>query len=166
MSAVAARLADGRLPRLLEGKDKPASARESLEFVYVCQRKRMYAAAARFSADAFAADPKLADDLNAAHRYKAAGSAALAATGQGEDAARLDDKERARLREQALDWLRGDLAVWSRQFAEGAVGSSRLTQVLTHWRKNADLAGLRDKAALAKLYANSARLTIRPNTSW
>jgi len=42
-------------------------------------------------------------------------SAALAAAGQGEDAAKLDDKERTRLRKQALDWLRADLALRRKQ---------------------------------------------------
>jgi hypothetical protein len=40
------------------------------------------------------------------YRYNAACCAALAAGGQGKDADKLDDKERARLREQACDWLR------------------------------------------------------------
>jgi tetratricopeptide (TPR) repeat protein len=53
---------------------------------------------------AFAADPKFAADLKSHNRYNAAGS------GQGLDAAKLDDKEKARLREQALVWLQADLA--------------------------------------------------------
>jgi tetratricopeptide (TPR) repeat protein len=70
------------------------------------------AAAARFAAEAFAARPKLADDLRFPNRRNAACSAALAGCGQGQDAAKLDDAERARLRRQALDWLRADLAAW------------------------------------------------------
>jgi hypothetical protein len=34
------------------------------------------------------------------------------AGGQGEDADQLDANARARLRQQALDWLRADLAAW------------------------------------------------------
>ena len=45
---------------------------------------------------AFAADPNLADDPGSRHRYNAACSAALAAAGQGEDAAKLDDKRTRR----------------------------------------------------------------------
>src|SRR5205814_89708 len=72
---------------------------------------------ARFYAEAFAAQPALADDLKVGHRYNAACYAALAAAGMGEDTARLDDKEKSRLRKQALDWLRADLTLWSKQLA-------------------------------------------------
>jgi hypothetical protein len=43
------------------------------------------------------------------HRYNAACAAALAACGQGKDSAKRDAQERARLRRQALDWLREGL---------------------------------------------------------
>src|SRR5262249_58330209 len=108
------------------------------------------AAAAGFAAEAFAADPKLADDLKAAHRYDAARHAALAAAGQGEDAGKLGGSERRALRRQALTWLRAELAAWSRLFAEGEVGKSRLVRLLTHWRKDPHLAGLPDERALDK----------------
>jgi hypothetical protein len=62
---------------------------------------RRYRSAARLYAEAFAAQPTLADDLQASHRYDAACSAALAAAGQGKEAPRADDKERARLRQRA-----------------------------------------------------------------
>jgi len=45
----------------------------------------------------------------------AARAAALAAARKGEDAAKLDTKEQARLRQQALDWLRADLALHTKQ---------------------------------------------------
>src|SRR5262249_33309785 len=127
---------------------------ECLELLEVCQLKRMNAAAARFSADAFATDPTLADDLQAGHRYNAACFAALAASGKGEDAGKLAGKERARLRKQALDWLKADLALWSKRSQSGSRNARRLvTQNLQHWLKDSDLAGIRDEAALAKLPA-------------
>ena len=67
-----------------------------------CKLKKLYHTAAGLYAAAFAADPKLADNLRAWHRYNAGCHAALAAAGQGQDAARLDDKERTRLRQQAV----------------------------------------------------------------
>src|SRR5207244_644501 len=78
------------------------SAWESLDLATVCERKRLNAAAARFSAEAFTADPKLADDLHAQHRYNAARAAAQAGAGRGEDAAKLDDAAKAKFRGQAL----------------------------------------------------------------
>src|SRR5262249_31486845 len=100
------------------------------------------------------AEPKSADDLQAAHRYNAACVAALAAAGQGEDAAQLDDKGRAGLRQQALDWLRADLALRTRQL-EGGRPADRVAvqRALGHWQKDADLSGIRAQAALGKLPA-------------
>src|SRR5262249_54943508 len=98
-----------RLPGLISGKAKPASAQEALDAAGLCWKRKLPPAAARLRAAAFAADPKLADDLKAGYRYDAACEAALAAAGQGKDATQLDAKERARLRKQALDWLRADL---------------------------------------------------------
>jgi tetratricopeptide (TPR) repeat protein len=143
---------EARLPRLLTGEDKPASAGEGLEVGTQCYHKRRYAAAARFAAAAFAADPKLADDLKAQHRYTAACYAALAGAGKGEEAAKLDAKERARRRQQALAWLRADLALHTRQQERGQPADrAAVQQALRHWQQDTDLAGLRDKAALAKL---------------
>jgi Tfp pilus assembly protein PilF len=145
---------EARLPAILRGEDKPASARESLDVAQMCVHKKMNAAAARFWATAFAADAKLADDLQAGHRYNAACYAALAAAGQGEDAAKLDDKERARLRKQALDWLRADLAAYAKLLETGPPPARALVQrQMRHWQKDSDLAGIRDAAALAKLPA-------------
>jgi serine/threonine-protein kinase len=146
---------DEKLPALLKGEAKPADAAERLALAELChQYKRLYAASARFYADAFADQPKLADDLRPQHRYHAARAAALAAAGQGEDAAGLDDRERARLRRQALDWLRADLARWAER-VDGDQPQARKSArgALRHWQKDPDLAGLRDKQALAKLPA-------------
>jgi RNA polymerase sigma factor (sigma-70 family) len=63
---------DLKLVAVLKGQAQPAGAAECLNFVGTCRTKKWYAAAARFYADAFAADPKLADDLPASHRYGAA----------------------------------------------------------------------------------------------
>ena len=141
-----------KLAAIEKGEAKPADADEQMGLAQLCLLKKRYAAAARFSADAFAARPKLAEDLQASHRYDAACYAALAAAGQGQDAAKLDDKERARLRRQALDWLRADLALWAHQVEDGkAEARARARQTLQHWQEDADLAGLHDAAALAKL---------------
>jgi Flp pilus assembly protein TadD/serine/threonine protein kinase len=144
---------DAKLPKLLKGDAQPAGVAEQLALADLCQQpyKRLYAAAARFYADAFAAEPKLADDLRFQHRYNAACDAALAGCGQGKDAAKLDDKERTRLRRQAVDWLRADLAAWTKLLDRDPKQARAVAQTLQHWQAEADLAGLRDKDALAKL---------------
>jgi tetratricopeptide (TPR) repeat protein len=145
---------EAKLSAFLKGEFKPKDTAERLGLVGVCQAKNLPAAAVRLSADAFAADPKLADDLQASHRYNAACSAALAAAGRGADAGKLDDKERTRLRKQALDWLRADLALRTRQLESGPPSNrAEAQQALQHWQQDGDLASLRDKDALAKLPA-------------
>jgi tetratricopeptide (TPR) repeat protein len=144
---------EGRIPRLLKGEDKAASALESLDFSVICHHKQMNAAAARFFADAYAADPRLGDDPQFG-RYFAACSATLAAAGKGEDAAKLDDRERARLRKQALDWLRADLALHTKLLESPRPDDRAFSeQVLMQWKEDRVLAGLRDVGALAKLPA-------------
>jgi hypothetical protein len=56
----------------------------------LCTNKKLYRASAGLYADAFGADPKLANDLKAGHRYNTACHASLAAAEQGEDAAKPD----------------------------------------------------------------------------
>jgi len=109
------------------------------------------AAGARFYAEAFAAHPKLADDLSFPNRYNAACCAALAGCGQGHDAVKLDETERARLRHQALNWLRADLAAWGQLLEkEKDQARARAQDRLREWRQDADFAEVRGNA-LAKL---------------
>lgn len=151
-----------RLPALLAGTDRVVENRERLELGELCRRRGQFVAAARFSAEALAADPKLAADLKAAHRYHAARCAALAAAGKGDDAGKLDDRERTRLRQQALDWLRADLALWTRQLASNKPADLTAVQgALRHWQKDNDLAGVRDAAALATLPADEREALTR-----
>jgi serine/threonine protein kinase/Flp pilus assembly protein TadD len=142
---------EAQLPDVLAGKGTPADNGERLGLLEVCRLTRRYFAAARLSADAFAANPKLADDLKSSDRYNAACFAALAAAGQGIGADKLDDQEQSRLRQQALAWLRADLEQWSKQ---SKAANSRDRQVtlamLKHWQRDTDLAGVRDADALIK----------------
>ena len=145
-------LAWDRLPALRNGSYTPADNEERLALAEWCRIKKLPHTAAGLYAAAFAADPKLADDLGAGNRYDAACLAALAAAGRGEDAATLDDQARTRLRKHALDWLRADLALWTKQLeTDRATVQGRMR----HWQQGSDLAGIRDAAALAKLPADA-----------
>jgi hypothetical protein len=76
----------------------------------------------------------------------------LAGCGQGKDADTLDDKVRPRLRKQALEWLRADLALWAKQADSQKVDErAMVVQKLKHWQEDAALAGVRDTEAMAKL---------------
>ncbi len=85
---------DARLPLILRGAEKPANAAEQIEFAQLCVFKKLYAAAARFYGDAFTAEPELAEAVPAGTRYYAACAAAQAGCAHGQDAEKLDDKER------------------------------------------------------------------------
>jgi tetratricopeptide (TPR) repeat protein/tRNA A-37 threonylcarbamoyl transferase component Bud32 len=144
---------DRKLPAILSGKQQPADA-ERYALGQLCQMpyQKRYAAAARFYAAAFAADPRLAEDLAHNRRYNAACAAVLAGCGQGQDASGLDEKERARLRGQALAWLRADLEAWGGRLEKQPQKSAPvLTKVLQHWLTDADFAGVHGPAALGKL---------------
>jgi tetratricopeptide (TPR) repeat protein len=145
---------DAKLPAILKGEVKPADAAEQVALACMCQLKKRHVNAARFFADALAAQPKLADDLNAGHRYNAACSAALAGCGGDKEADKLNADERARLRRQALDWLRADVAAWGRLLdrePDRAGSAAGVTRVLQNWLADPDLAGLRGPQALARL---------------
>src|SRR5262249_60738899 len=94
---------------------------------------------ARRWAEPFAAAPRLAEDREAGHRYKAAGAAALAGCGRGADATGLGQEEAKRWREQARQWLRADLAAWNKALAgDTAKARDRVRQTLTQWRGGAE----------------------------
>jgi superkiller protein 3 len=146
---------DAQLPKFLSGEAQPAGADERLALAQLCQEvKKRYAAASRFYADAFAAQPKWAENLDGRVRYNAACAAALAGCGEGTDAAGLAPMQRMHWRRQALTWLRADLRAWQRLLdrepvrARAAVG-----QTMRHWLADPDFAGVRRSMALRRLPA-------------
>jgi tetratricopeptide (TPR) repeat protein len=145
-------LAD-KLPKFLSGEAQPANAVDRLLVAVICAgHKKRYAAAARFYTEAFAAQPDLADDPQAGYRYEAACAAALAGCGQGMDAKSLGDKERARLRCQALDWLQANLTAWRKLLEKDPAWIRPLVQkTMRHWQQDRDFAGVRGPAALSRL---------------
>jgi tetratricopeptide (TPR) repeat protein len=144
---------DNQLPDFLSGKRQPADTAERLAIAQMCQEhRRKYVAALQFYAAAFAAEPKLVGDQPSPHRYDAACAAALAGCGQGEGAPSERDKERPRLRRQALDWLRGELAAWRRLVEKDQAKTfPRLGQQMQHWQTDPDFAGVRGADALRRL---------------
>jgi serine/threonine-protein kinase len=168
------------LPDFREGKYQPQDNDERLGLVGVCQSQGRCHAAARLFADAFAADPHLAEHLISQCRsraaranrqhvdrflelttqclYPAARCAAVAGCGLGADGAKLGEAERSHWRRQAREWLRADLAVWART-PEGGSQAARVLgrRLLTRWQVDPDLAGLRDPSALARLSSDERK---------
>jgi hypothetical protein len=142
-----------RLLLVLEGKEV-AKPGELLELARMSKNNERHASAVRLYHRAFQGQPGLAEDQARQHRYNAACSASLAAAGQGEESAKLDDKQRARWRRQAVAWLKADLAAWAKELASAKPQAGAIVpQTLSHWQKDADLAGIRDKEAVTKLPA-------------
>jgi serine/threonine protein kinase/tetratricopeptide (TPR) repeat protein len=145
---------DGRLTAIIKGDQRPKDEAERLRLAQRAYDRALYAAAARLWAEALSADPTLGDERQAQHRYNAACAAALAGSGQGNDDPKPDDMARARLRKQALDWLKAELSAWKRVAMTAEPGNKELVaRTLAHWKQDADLAGIRDSQELAKLPA-------------
>jgi tetratricopeptide (TPR) repeat protein len=161
-----------KLAAVLAGRSRPADAAEQVALAGLCVLQKRYAAAARLYADAFTERPALAASYHprltdwgvpeagaaavrprlATHRGEATRAALLAAAGRGVDATQIAEKERAALRRQALGWLREDLALWGRQVDGGTAGQrADVRQSLRRWQEDADLAGVREAAALDRL---------------
>jgi len=59
---------------------------------------------------------------------------------------------KAHWRKQAIEWLKADLAAWSKVLEKAPPAARQsISQTLQHWKADSDLAGLRDAALLAKL---------------
>lgn len=140
-----------QLPALLDGMQEPGSAADAAALATLAETQGRHAAAVRLYAAAFDADPKLAEDQDASHRYDAASSAALAGSGHGRDAPPAD-VDRAGLRRQALAWLEADLVARAERLRlaspKDAVESRN---ELVKWRYDLDLAPIREAAFLDKL---------------
>ncbi len=130
------------------GKDGPANAAEVADLARIASEKRRAEASARRYAEALAADPDLRDDLEAANRYLDACSALLVGCGGPPP----DDAGRAKLRLQAPDSLKADLALRKRQLESGTPKArTKVEQILEFWKVGQVLAGVRGPEALAKL---------------
>ncbi len=141
-----------RLSAVLEGKDKPADAAETFEFAELCGLQGQMVAAARLYAEALGASPRLAGDLLTEHRYRAACAAAMAGCGRGGDGAGLSEAERARWRQRAREWLRAEVALWTRVL-DGGPPADRLlvAQKLARLWADPQLDGLLDHEAMDRL---------------
>jgi tetratricopeptide (TPR) repeat protein/serine/threonine protein kinase len=148
---------DQKLPGVLKAAD--ADAAEQIALADLCLRyKKQYRDAATLYDRAFAAQPKLAEELQKGHRYNAARAAALASTGQETDAGMRLADERARLRRQALGWLKADLAAWALQLENSsAPARTQAAAQLRDLHHSSDFQALRDPAALAALPEDEQR---------
>jgi serine/threonine-protein kinase len=151
--------AEGRLNTYLDQGTPPGAAEELLELIDLCRAYKQYhATAARLGDLAFTRQPPLAEDLTRGERYRAARSAALAAAGQARDPGELTDGDRARLRAQALTWLRADLRRWQEYFqARDLKALPGLLTALPSWQTDPAFAAVRAAAGLDRLPADERK---------
>jgi serine/threonine-protein kinase len=155
------------------GDWQPQDNNERLALLGICESETLYGTASRLCADAFAADPDLAERLatqclrRAAQesdqsnrtealiseiRYRAARWSALAGCGLGKDSAKLSAAEQTHWRRKALEWLRADQTMLSRTLDGGRREDRGVAkELLTLWQVEPDLAGLREPARLKML---------------
>jgi serine/threonine-protein kinase len=170
------------LPKLRafrQGDWQPQDNNERLALLGICESEALYGTAGRLCADAFAADPDLAERqttqclrraaqesdkskrteaLISEIRYRAARCAALAGCGLGKDSAKLSAAEQTHWRTKALEWLRTDLVVLSKSLDGGGRAERDLAkEMLTLWQDEPDLAGLREPAGLERLAADERK---------
>ena len=140
------------VPVVVAGK-VPAAPTTLLTMAGMCrQYQQRHATAVQLDQKAFQAKPALAEDASLLHRYHAASAATLAGTGQGEDAAKLADAAKVRLRGQARAWLRAELDSQAGQLKSGNTAAIVQAEMrLADWETNADLAAVRASEALAGL---------------
>jgi serine/threonine-protein kinase len=153
---------DQRLAAVIRG-ETPKDNREQLQLAYRAYEKKLFGDSTRLYRGALDADPKLAGDRRAQHRYNAACAAALAAASMtgppdrketsGRTEKPLTDVDRAKFRNQARAWLEAELKAWSilLESAKGQKQRQAIAGTLEHWRDDTDLTSVRDKHALDSL---------------
>jgi serine/threonine protein kinase/tetratricopeptide (TPR) repeat protein len=136
-----------RLPRIVH-----SASRRAASYAGACSDRRFFAASASLWSAAFAVDPALLENSDEDYRYKAACSAAMAGCGQGKDDPPPDETVKAKLRRQAIEWLRAELAARMKRL-EGSKPEDRADLVwsVRRWKDNGNLAGVRDETKLEKL---------------
>jgi hypothetical protein len=113
-------------------------------------REHHYAAAARWFATAFKAEPHLIAGPPRTARYLAACAAARAGSGQGRDAEEVGEEGRVGFRRQALGWLRDELE--ARRSLEGQPDKAAwLANDLGLWLWDSHFDDVRGPESLARL---------------
>jgi tetratricopeptide (TPR) repeat protein len=139
-----------RLPDVTAGRVRPATPAEGCDWAEFCVRSGRPALGFRLFADAFAADPKLAEDLRAGHRYNAACCAALVVAGKDAELTGFGVEEWGILTDAAYRWLRTDLAAWTAQ-AKDPKNRASVLGATNNWRFDPDLIAVREPEWLAAM---------------
>ncbi|QDV91731.1 Serine/threonine-protein kinase PknB [Phycisphaerae bacterium RAS2] len=141
----------------LAGTHQPQDNDERLSLIGACEFRNLHHLTAKLYSDAFDVDSALAENRQNDYRYNAACYAMMAATGARNNAVRLNDEERAMWRAKARQWLREELASWKRASANSPQVRELALKRIVNWKRDPDLAGLRESEPLERLNENELR---------
>ena len=141
-----------RLPALLKGDDRPQDNAERLAFAQICydqrtpRRRRPLLGRGAGRRPEARRRPSGPAPLQRRLRRRAGRRRA------GKDDPPPDDAAKAKLRGQALDWLKAERDAWAKLLDGGDPKErTRVAHQLQDWKVAPELASVRDPAALAKL---------------
>ena len=141
-----------KLDAVLAGTAQPKDAAERLTLACLCGTKRHHVQAVKLARKAYATEPKLGENLASGDRNAVAASAVQAGFGQGQDAAKLTDAEKAELRNQSLTWLKADLVLLRKQLASANLEEQKEARKrLPVNLRDPDFAGVREEEKLKLL---------------
>ena len=152
LSDPASREIDARLDEIARG-GPPRDNAERLALARRASERLLDATAVRLYAAALAEDPKLGEDRQTPMTYNAACAAALAGTVPVEGDSAPDPADQARWRQQALGWMRWELAAWTEVLDAQPADGKLIADRYRYWHQDFDLAGVRDEPDLARLPA-------------
>ncbi len=140
------------LPAMLAEKEPPKDNAERTLLARACSSIGHNVKAARLFDEALRGRPPMPDDVKRMFLTEAARPAVLAGCGLGGDAAQLNEKDQAHWRQQAMDWLRADLDLWTKCAATGKPEDRKQVQAaMEQWKKDTELHVVGRPEAMAKL---------------
>jgi eukaryotic-like serine/threonine-protein kinase len=130
----------------LNNGDLPETTQDVLAMIDLCRTYKQYhATAAGLYAGKINNTRTLAEDLERGHRFDAARSALLAASGHGRDPVNVNVEQQMALRKQAHAWLQADLAQWTKRLQERDVKAlPGLLTRLPGWKYEPAFVAVRD----------------------
>ena len=137
------------------GRYRPPFQSLRLTLEETCRVRRFNRTAVMLTNEAFVGDARLAPDLAAGYRYRAACCAALIASGQdaGTPPTAAERRQYATIADQ---WLRADLAGWTFE-ARDRANWPAVRRNLAGWKQDEALMPLRDPAKLAAMPAEDGK---------
>jgi len=149
-----------RIP-MQQGQPEPADAGERVLLARICAARGLHGKAASLWQSAIK-DRSFATSLEESYAefdlepwYEAAREAVLAASIPPGNVGALEERERARWRAQALEWLRQDVVLWGKVVEQGGREARKQARgALQRLRLDHALASVRDQAGLTRLPAS------------